>query len=153
MQSLKRILEAARWSPSPLNVQPWKFVVVKSKRKISEFVDASAYGAFHTDPAVLIAVIVDPMAIHVREHAGFGVRISRRDAYISIGGAGLAIALAARAMEIDSCLLTPDQETAQRILGLMKGVEVPLVVGLGYGIKGAQARKRERKKLSELTRV
>jgi len=30
---IKRILEAAAWAPSPLNTQPWKFIVITSQEK------------------------------------------------------------------------------------------------------------------------
>ena len=31
-EALERILEAANWAPSPLNSQPWEFIVVTNKK-------------------------------------------------------------------------------------------------------------------------
>jgi len=35
-RELGMILEAARWAPSGLNVQPWQFIVVQDKEKIAQ---------------------------------------------------------------------------------------------------------------------
>jgi len=43
--TINEILEAARWAPSGLNNQPWRFVVIKDesfKKKISEFTHYSS---------------------------------------------------------------------------------------------------------------
>ena len=40
-EQLEKILEAATWAPSPLNAQPWSFVVItNSKVKNSIFAEA-----------------------------------------------------------------------------------------------------------------
>lgn len=46
---LDLILEAARWAPSPFNVQPWEILVITEpaeKRKLSELVEASVEAQF-----------------------------------------------------------------------------------------------------------
>ena len=51
---IKKILEAARWAPSCSNVQPWHFIVVKDKKRISDLMKLAFYGAFHSPPPGLL---------------------------------------------------------------------------------------------------
>ena len=39
-EDILRIIEAAGYAPSPTNLQPWKFIVVKNRRKIEEMASA-----------------------------------------------------------------------------------------------------------------
>src|SRR3989344_5213048 len=39
---LKKVLEAARWSPSCSNAQPWHFIVVRDKEKIAELIKTAS---------------------------------------------------------------------------------------------------------------
>jgi len=77
-ESIKRILEAAVWAPSPLNLQPWEFIVVTNdevKTKIhAEAIRCKAWALeksgwqwiggykvdFLTAAPVIIAVVGDP---------------------------------------------------------------------------------------------
>jgi 5,6-dimethylbenzimidazole synthase len=77
-EQLSYILEAGQWAPSPLNAQPWEFIVVSDKgvkaqiRKIGEAAKqavldnggpgwAAKYGMDYIEAApVLIVVTVDP---------------------------------------------------------------------------------------------
>ena len=57
-KDVEKILEAARWSPSCSNIQPWHFVIVKDKKEISELIELSYFGDFHTEPPLIIAFIL-----------------------------------------------------------------------------------------------
>lgn len=77
-EKIERILEAATWAPSPLNTQPWKFIVITSQAKKDQiFSEAercktwaieksgwkwlNAYGLdFLKQAPVIIAVVGDP---------------------------------------------------------------------------------------------
>ncbi len=39
-QNINELLEAARWAPSGLNLQPWRYVVVKDKAMIGSIAEA-----------------------------------------------------------------------------------------------------------------
>ena len=76
-EQLEFILEAARWAPSPLNLQPWEFIIINDPqikaqvRKVAEdakqeVIDkngpgwASKYGmGFLEEAALLVVVVVD----------------------------------------------------------------------------------------------
>jgi nitroreductase len=57
---VEKILEAARWSPSAVNMQPWKFVVVRDGKIKKKIGDASRYyfvGNRHVSAAPMIIVV------------------------------------------------------------------------------------------------
>lgn len=61
-EDLKAVLEAARWSPSGDNKQPWKFIVIKNKEtmeKIVEMLPYKKFQAFLRNAPVLIAIVVN----------------------------------------------------------------------------------------------
>jgi nitroreductase len=41
---LSQILEAGQWSPSPLNSQPWHFIVIKQKETLSNLTGTASLG-------------------------------------------------------------------------------------------------------------
>ena len=53
------LLEAARWAPSGLNNQPWKFVVVHDKGTIKEISCCTKYKKIVAGAPLLIAVYLD----------------------------------------------------------------------------------------------
>lgn len=135
---VKKILEAARWSPSYLNIQPWHFIVIKNKSKISELINGASWGAFHTDPQIIIALVVTD------------TRRRDIDAKMCIAMAGLIMTLEARELGIDTCILTPDRPNAIKLLKIKKGCELDLMIGFGYEQKGAFQKERVRKALNTI---
>lgn len=60
-EDLQAILEAAQWAPSGENLQPWKFLVIKSKETMEKIVDILPYKkmqAFLRNAPVLIGILV-----------------------------------------------------------------------------------------------
>lgn len=145
---LRRILEAGRWAPSCNNSQPWHFVVVRDKGSIKRLMMTVNYGDFHTDPSVIVALVLI-CGVGGKNHSCWrGKDSGTHDSYISVGMAGLNMALEARELGIDSCLLTPSQETARKLLKVGKADFVPLLVGLGYQCREAFQKRRVRNELS-----
>ena len=110
------------------------------------------YGDFHTDPALIIALVLLRDECSGEGYSCFrGKDSSIYDSYMSIGMASLTMALEAKDLAIDSCILTPSQDIVKKILKVKKEDAVPLLVGFGYQDKKAFQKKRERKELSEIT--
>ena len=61
------------------------------------------------------------------------------------------MALEARDLGIDSCIVTPDQDVVKKILRVRKEDAVPLLIGFGYQYHKAFQKERVRRKLSETT--
>ncbi|HLE06792.1 MAG TPA: nitroreductase family protein [Candidatus Nanoarchaeia archaeon] len=147
---INKILETARWSPSSLNSQPWKFVIIKKKSSIKELVDSSYYGDFHTMPPVIIIPVIDGNYITTGQRGVKDGKVGLTDAYLSIAMPIMNMCLQAKDLGIDSCILTPNEATAKRIINASKKDHAVIMVGLGYELKNVYQKTRERKKLSEL---
>jgi nitroreductase len=137
---LQRLLEAARWAPSALNAQPWRFVVVKKQSSIAKLIESAYYGVFHSEPPLLVCIVL-PREFHTGEaHRGMkNGRLGVYEAMLSVSMPGIIMSLAAEGMGISSCLITVDDEKAAPIIGLRKGDRVPLVVGLGFADRKAHS--------------
>lgn len=147
---LEKILEAGRWSPSPFNLQPWKFKVIRDSGKIAQLIKASYYGAFHTPPVLVIAVVVDNSVVETLAEVIRDKGLGEQSAFLALGMAAYSMVLEAEQLGISSCFLTPKPDRAKRIVGVQKNVGVPLLVGLGYEVKDAFQKKRFRKPLDEV---
>jgi len=148
---IKKILEAARWAPSCSNSQPWHFIVIKNRKSISKLIRISSLGAFHTDPPLIIAIVLRTECWEQSEHRCIkNQRLGTIEAYLSIAMPALNMILEAEDLGISSCLLTPEERGALRVLRLKKGDSVPLIVGFGYEKKSVFQKRRERKNLHEI---
>lgn len=148
---LLKILEAARWSPSCSNIQPWRFVVVKDKKRISQLIEISLYSVFHTYPTLIICLVLNSELWEKSDHRCVkNNKVGMVDALLSIAMPALSICFEAVDLGIDSCMLTPETKNTSRILRLRKGDAVPIIIGLGYEKKGAFQKPRERKELKEI---
>lgn len=145
--TLKKILEAARWAPSCSNTQPWHFIVVKDEKRITEMMKTAFYGEFHTNPPLLIAIVmVKECWKGGRNMLHEGTKLGVYDAFLSIGMAALNMALEAHELGISSAFLSP-HDNISRILKIRKGDYVPVMVALGYEKKKAFQKEKKRKDL------
>lgn len=150
-KDINSILEAARWSPSCANSQPWHFIVVKDMKMIEELMLLANYGDFHTLPPLMIACVLINKKCAGEGFACFrGKDAGVHDNYMSVGMACLNMALEAKELGLDSCILTPKPEEVKKILKVSKQDAVPLVIGIGYPSKDAFEKKRERAPLKEI---
>ena len=149
---LNDILEAGRWAPSCTNVQPWHFIIVKNKGRIKQLMMTANYGDFHADPVLIIVLV-----LLTDKCPGDGFSCFRGkdsgvyDSFMSVGMAGLNMVLEAQDKNINSCIITPNQEEVKKLLKIKKEDYVPLLLGFGYQSKKAFQKKRIRQELSEIT--
>ena len=57
---LEKILEAGRWAPSGVNIQPWRFLIVRDKLLIKEIGELCYFGAIksrHVSEAAAVIVL------------------------------------------------------------------------------------------------
>jgi len=142
-KDILNILEAARWSPSCTNTQPWSFVVVTDSNLISKLMETANYGDFHTPPPLMIAIILRSKFCEGKKHSCFrGTVEGVFDTYMSCGIAASHMLLEAENLGISSCLLTPKRDTAKKLLKVSKEDTVPL-------LSGSAMRKKEHSKRKE----
>jgi len=137
--SIERILEAARWAPSGLNNQPWRFIVIRDQDVKKMLSGLTHYERIMIESKAAIAVFYN-------EHAGY----HREKDLMSIGAAIENMLLQAHDEGIGSVWLgeiLKNSEKVSEILGAGQENELAAVIALGY--KGEEPVK-ERKALSEL---
>lgn len=150
-KDIEIILEAGRWSPSCTNSQPWNFILIKDKIVIDKLVRTANYGDFHSNPSFIIAVVLLADKCSGENLSCFrGKNTGIYDSYMSCGMAALQMILEATSLNIDSCLLTPEQDKVIKILKVKPKDRVPILVGLGYEKEGAFQKKRERESIKEI---
>ncbi|KQW49503.1 hypothetical protein ASC77_11370 [Nocardioides sp. Root1257] len=121
-----RILEAARWTGSARNRQPWRFATVRDRATLRALAGLGAYAQFVADaPAVLVV-----SSVH-HEYA---------DSEFDVGRITQSIVLAAAALGLGSCPATlfPDDNVgaARSLLGLPEGWRPRHLLALGYPSAG-----------------
>lgn len=55
---LLKILEAARWAPSPFNTQPWEFIIIKDKETLKSIARYARYSGYLENAPMAVAVVV-----------------------------------------------------------------------------------------------
>lgn len=123
-ETLLEILESARWAPSPLDTQPWEFVIVRDRAMLAKLREIGHFAGFLEKAPVAIVVLVKPifekwsMSLAEHEHA----------ASIAVEN----IRLAAWERGIGSCWVSVEHEAATRLVGAPAEYSVISVVSMGY---------------------
>jgi nitroreductase len=137
-EDLQKILKAAMQAPSAGNEQPWHFVVVRDKSRLSKLADALPFGKMLPYASLAIVVCCDP-------------KLSRYkyDMWVQdCAAATQNILIAARMLGIGSVWLGvyPREERMEKIrevLGIPEDIVVFCVVSLGYPRSEAEFREAE----------
>jgi nitroreductase len=134
-ESLRRILQAGRMAGSAKNMQPCRFLVVRSDEKKRELATCGQFAQQVPNAAVAIAVVIPNDG---RE--------------FDAGRASQNMMLAAWAEGITSCAVTMhDADCARRVLRLPEDRRVAIVVAFGYPAEeGVQSGGAKRLPLEEI---
>jgi nitroreductase len=120
---LDRVLEAARRTPSSKNSQPWDFVVVTDRDRLSALAEVWTFGGHVAHSAATVALVAHLTAAgHERDAVQY-----------DLGQATMSIMLTAADLGIGSGhSAVGDQDLARRLLGLPPNRECLYLVALGY---------------------
>ena len=150
-RDLNMILEAARWSPSFQNCQPWSFVVIDEKKLIEKVMSSCFYGNFHTSPKKIIAIVLEPISKSMPGLLkGKFAEIIDSHKYMTIAMPVLNLVYEAESLGIGSCILSPHSDNITKLLSIPQKKEVPLAIGLGYEKKESFKRERVRNALKDI---
>jgi nitroreductase len=128
-EKIDQILEAALRAPSSRGRQPWEFIVVSDRERLTALAQAKAHGAeFLAGAALAVVICADP---------------ARCDVWIEdCAIAALLLQLEAAALGLGSCwaqLRLRDhadgrsaEAVVRAVLGIPAGYAVPVIIGLGY---------------------
>ena len=122
---LKKILEAARLSPSASNRQEWKFIVVKNKETKKKLAKAAFGQSFIGEaPVVIVACGTETKAIMACGQPAYTVDVSIACAFMI---------LQAYELGLGTCWIGAFKEDeTKKILNIPEHVRVVAVIPLGY---------------------
>src|SRR5688572_3040093 len=115
------ILEAARWTGSSRNSQPWQFVVIRDRATLQRLAEVIPYGKHLAGAAAAIAIVIE----------GEG-----RGQSLDAGRTSQSIHLAAHAHGVGSCIATisdaEPEQAALALLGIPPTHSMCVAISLGY---------------------
>lgn len=135
---LLRVLDAARFSPSGKNLQPWKFIVVKNETLKQRLAEASLRQSFIADAPIVVVACGFPDKCY-----------SRMGNYMKSWPVDVAIAvehlmLQAQEEGLGTCWVGAfDEEEVRSILNVPDGVKVLALTPLGYPDEKPVPRRRK----------
>ncbi|MBU1923046.1 MAG: nitroreductase family protein [Candidatus Omnitrophica bacterium] len=135
---LEKIVDAARFAPTARNVQPWEFVVVTDKHKLTELAKLAENGRFMVKATACIAVFCVETKYYLEDGCA----------------ATCNILLAATALGIGSCWIAGDKKPYSQQVNILLGVPLNIklisMIALGYAQENDCFKPSDRRKLKEL---
>jgi len=124
---LRRILDAARISPSGSNRQPWKFIIVRDEKIKRKLAVACSNQQFIAEAPVII------VACGYNIHYNRGGYMRDMSMLVDVSIAFTHLILAARAEGLGTCWIGSfDNDEIKRILNIPEDVNVVAITPLGY---------------------
>ena len=123
---LLKILEAAKWAPSPFNTQPWEFIIIKDKETLAAISKVARYSGYLANAPMAIAVLVPPI------NAKFSWIESIGEPRYAAAIAVQNMMLAAWELGIGTCWVSIERDKVGRLLGVPETHFVLTVVPIGY---------------------
>jgi nitroreductase len=122
---LRKILEAARLSPSASNRQEWKFVVVKKKETSQKLAKAALGQSFIGEaPVVIVACGTETKSVMLCGQPAYTVDVSIACAFMI---------LQAYELGLGTCWIGAfEEDEVKRILKIPESVRVVAMIPLGY---------------------
>lgn len=128
---LDGMLEAARWAPSGLNNQPWRFMKIRDRSLISGLSELTKYRGLVAGAQAILAVFLD--------HADMYDRVKDLQ---SAGAAIQNMLLAAHDMGLGACWLGEilnRREDVERLLQVPADLELMALVAVGRPVERERA--------------
>ena len=135
---IDKILDAARWTPSSRNQQPWHLIVVKNRQTLTEISRIAASGRFISDAPLAIAIAME--------------NADRPE--LDAGRALQQMELVAWAEGLGTCFvglrLADQNQEVKRLLGIPEELELITVLPFGYRPDDFEGRGVPRKPMPEI---
>jgi len=142
---LLQILDAGRWAPSPLNSQPWHFIVIRNKNTIMTLTLQAHHGSFLNKANVIVAVTVD-------KQAKVDQWLSEHEQHIYSGVCAMQnMWLASWVLGLGVCWVTLDEKTTREVLQIPDDQIFLGSLALGYPATPPKPHQEsDRRPLSEM---
>lgn len=138
-ETVNQLLDAARWSPSAGNVQPWAFVVV-SKQNLKHNLSLAAYGQKDLEEApVVIVVCADEKQAEER----YGQKGKALYCLQDTAAATQNILLMAYSLGLGTCWIGAfKEEETRKVINAPKNMRPVAMIPVGYPNETPQTRDR-----------
>ncbi len=137
--TIERLLEAARWTPSAGNVQPWAFVVA-STPKTKQGLAKAAYDQKALEEASIVIVVC---ADEKRAAESYGVRGKTLYCIQDTAAAIQNILLTAHSLDLGTCWIGAFKEDETKIvINAPKEMRPIALIPIGYPNESPPARSR-----------
>ncbi len=144
-EALRKILDAARWAPSPFNTQPWEFIIIKDKETLKAISRYARYSGYLADAPMAIAVVVPPLDIKFSWTERLG------EPRFAAAKAVQNMMLAAWELGIGTCTVSIEREKVAEILNVPGTHFVLTVIPIGYPkVMPSKHEESFRKKLDDM---
>jgi nitroreductase len=138
---IEEILDAARWAPSGLNNQPWRFAVIQDKKIKDKLETLTKYSAIIESAQAIIAVFLDTSASYDRTKDLQAIGACIENMLLAICDLGLG------GVWLGEILKSRDE--VKKLVDAPQEYEFMAAIALGYP-DGKQHRAPMRKSLSDL---
>jgi len=139
-EDVQTILDAARWAPSGMNNQPWRFVVIRNPVVKEDVAKQTRYGGIIRNAAVLIAVFLDQQESYDRTKDCQAVGACLQNMWLAIHALGLGGVWIGEILK--------NKEKVREILQLPAPLELMAIMAMGHPRHPRE--HSERKPLGEL---
>lgn len=130
-EDLDSVLEAARWAPSGLNNQPWRFMKILDRALMKDLAQLTKYRGLVAGAPALIAVFLEPGDVY-----------DRTKDLQSAGAAIQNMLLAAHDRGLGACWLGEilnKREEVEEMLGVSGEMELMALVAVGHPVERERA--------------
>jgi nitroreductase len=135
-QSLHKILEAGRLTPSARNLQPWHFVVIQDKGTLKHLGSLCTTGRFIEQASCAVAVVTDPAN---NWHEIDGARAVQN------------MELAGWNEGLGTCWIgSMERERIKELLAIPKQLHLLTILPFGYPVEAKAPRRRTKKRPNEV---
>lgn len=130
-EHLKQILEAARLAPSAKNLQPWQFIIVRSRKRKKLLAEIAWKQMFLADAAVIVVALADPEA---------SPKWFKQDVMIALEH----MVLAATSLGYGTCWIGAfEEEKVKELLKVPRNLKVVALLPVGAPKETPEARPRK----------
>lgn len=126
-EALYKIIDAARWAPSPFNTQPWEFIIIRNNETVRKLIECAP--AFECDAPMAIAVVILPITAKYPFHQQVGE--PRHAGAIAVQN----IMLTAWELGIGTAWATIEKDKVKKILNIPEDFDVLTVIPMGYPLE------------------
>jgi nitroreductase len=137
-EELEKIVDAARFAATAMNLQPWEFIVVTQSQTLKEIADITDHGKFIANAAACIAVFSDDVKYYLEDSCAAIENAMLEAASLKIGSCWVAGDKKPYAVQLNALLGVPDK---LKLVGL---------ISLGYPLTEKVFRVVEKRKLAEV---